>query len=75
MMDDKLTTFVVGVNESLLAVRFRLVWKEGSPNIEALDPLPILNRNGLLRLAKHLAALAELIEYGQGYRLEQPKKP
>jgi hypothetical protein len=67
-----ITTFVVGPEGAPISVRFRLIQKEGSPNIETLDPLPALNRNGLLRLAKHLAALAELIEYGQGYRIEKP---
>ena len=74
-MDDLLTSFVVGPDGDLSTIRFRLVWKEGSPNIMAVDPFPVLNRNGLLRLAKHLVALAELIEYGQGYRLEKPNRP
>lgn len=70
---DPITTFVVGPTEAPLIVRFELVWKENSPNIQALDPLPPLNRNGLIRLAKHLVALADLIEYGQGYRVPQDK--
>jgi hypothetical protein len=74
-MNDALTTFVVGPIENPSAVRFRLVEKEGSPNIETLDPLPVLNRNGLLRLAKHLMALAELIDSGQAYRMKGAKDP
>ena len=64
-----LTTFIVGRVGERIPVRFELVIKEGSPNVRALDPLPPLNTNGLRRLAKHLSALADLIEYGQGHLL------
>ena len=71
---DPLTTFVVGPNDAPIEVRFVLVWKDGSPNIEALDLLPPLNRTGLLRLSKVLVALADLIEYGHGWRTSPEAK-
>ena len=67
-----MTTFVVGNPGSYLPVHFHLVWNEGSPNVVAREALPPLNVNGLRRLARHLMALADLIEYGQGHRMDEP---
>ena len=60
---DAITTFAVGPPDQPLIVRFVIVTNDGSQNIQALDPLPPLNINGLRRLAKHLSALADLLEF------------
>lgn len=65
-----MTTFVVGQPGEYKSVRFERVQIDGSPNVQAQDPLPPLNVNGLRRLARHLVALSDLIEFGQGHRVD-----
>lgn len=65
----ELLAFVVGAGPTERRVDFRLTVVDGSPNIQADGALPPLNRNGLRRLARHLEALADLLEYGKPQRV------
>lgn len=60
-----LMNFVVGPKDAPITLHFSLVFGQDYTNIQSDDPIPPLNVNGLRRLAKHLSALADLLEFSR----------
>lgn len=60
-----LMNFVVGPKDAPITLHFSLVFGQDYTNIQSDEPIPPLNVNGLRRLAKHLSALADLLEFSR----------